>query len=108
MYSEIVAQDLFNMLAAPQAPVLVDVRNLDEVLRGVIKDAIHIPLAALPAQYESLPKTEHIVFYCHSGIRSAHAADFLSSRGYKNISHLKGGIIAWGNAGYTFAPKTEG
>lgn len=108
MYSEIVAKDLFDLLKTSPAPILVDVRNLDEVLRGIIKDAVHIPLAALPAQYESLAKTEHIVFYCHSGIRSAHAADFMVNKGYKNVSHLKGGIIAWGNAGYTFAPKTEG
>ena len=108
MYSEIVAKDLSDMLAASKPPILVDVRNFDEVIRGVIKGATHIPLAALPAQYEALAKTEHIVFYCHSGIRSAHAADFLSNKGYKNVSHLKGGIIAWGNAGYTFSPKTEG
>ncbi len=103
-YSEIEAKDLFNMMAA-QPLLLVDVRNDDEVAHGIIPSAVHIPLAMLPVQYEPLAKIENIVFYCHSGVRSAHAAAFASSKGCKNVSNLIGGVLAWNKAGYPFVPK---
>ena len=106
-YNEIQAKELFDMMAS-QPLLLVDVRNDDEVARGIISSAVHIPLAMLPVQYEPLTKVENIVFYCHSGVRSAHAAEFASSKGCKNVYNLTGGILAWGKAGYTFVPKNEG
>lgn len=106
-YNEIEAGDLFKMMAA-QPLLLVDVRNDDEVARGIIKGAVHIPLALLPVQYEALTKIENIVFYCHSGVRSAHAAAFASSKGCKNVYNLTGGILAWGRAGFPFIAKDEG
>ena len=106
-FSEIQANDLFNTMASKPI-VLIDVRNNDEVARGVIEGAIHIPLALLPLKYESLPKSENIVFYCHSGIRSAHAAAFASSKGSKNVYNLAGGVLAWAKAGYQFSTLDEG
>ena len=106
-FSEIQANDLFNTMVT-EPMLLVDVRNDDEVARGVIEGAIHIPLALLPLKYESLPKSENIVFYCHSGIRSAHAAAFASSKGSKNVYNLAGGVLAWAKAGYPFVAKDEG
>jgi rhodanese-related sulfurtransferase len=84
--------------------LLVDVRNDDEVARGIIAGAIHIQLATLPLAYEKLAKAESVVFYCHSGIRSAHAADFAASKGIKSVN-LIGGVVAWVKAGNTLSPK---
>ncbi len=106
-YSEIEVKDLFEMMAT-QPLLLVDVRNDDEVARGIIPGAVHIPLSMLPVQYESLTKMENIVFYCHSGVRSAHAAAFASSKGCKNVYNLIGGVLAWAKAGHAFVPKDEG
>lgn len=92
-YNEIDAHDLSAMLTT-QTLLLVDVRNDDEVARGVIQNAIHIPLAMLPVEYESLSKAENIVFYCHSGVRSAHAAAFAASKGCKRVYNLAGGVLA--------------
>ncbi len=103
-YSEIEANDLLSMMAT-QPLVLVDVRNDDEVLRGIIAGAIHIPLAMLPAQYEPLTKADTVVFYCHSGIRSAHAAAFAASKGCKNVYNLVGGVLAWSRAGHALIAK---
>ena len=99
IYHEIEAKDLFNLMAE-QPLLLVDVRNDDEVARGIIPGAIHVPLAMLPVQYEPLTKVETVVFYCHGGVRSAHAAAFITSKGCKNVYNLVGGILAWGKAGY--------
>lgn len=106
-YSDIEANDLLNMMAN-QSLLLVDVRNDDEVMRGVIPSAIHIPLVMLPVRIEPLTKVENIVFYCHSGIRSAHAAAFACSKGCKNVYNLSGGILAWGKAGHPFEQIDEG
>ncbi len=104
-YQNIEAETLHTMLA--NKPLLVDVRNDEEVARGIIEGAIHIPLAMLPAQYEQISKAESIVFYCHSGIRSAHAAAFASSMGCKHAYNLSGGILAWGRAGYPFVTQSK-
>ncbi len=105
-YSEITAHDLSIMLTA-QPLLLIDVRNDDEVARGVIQGAAHIPLAMLPVQYESLTKVDNIVFYCHSGVRSAHAAAFAANKGCKNVYNLAGGVLAWSRAGLPFAQYTN-
>ena len=103
-YQEIQPSDLHAMLSSSSL-LLVDVRNDDEVARGIIEGAIHIPLALLPLQYESLNKADNVVFYCHSGIRSAHAAAFAASKGCKNAYNLSGGVLAWARAGYPFVSK---
>ena len=48
-YSEIEASDLFELVTKPKV-LLVDVRNDDEVARGIIPGAIHIQLSMLPLQ----------------------------------------------------------
>ena len=103
-YSEIEAADLFNLVTKPKV-LLVDVRNDEEVARGVIPGAVHIQLAMLPIQYEKLMNANTVVFYCHSGIRSAHAADFAVNKGVKDVFNLVGGVLAWGKAGYDLSKK---
>jgi rhodanese-related sulfurtransferase len=94
------ASELFNLINLPKV-LLVDVRNPEEVARGMIPGAVHIQLSMLPLQYEKLMNANTVVFYCHSGIRSAHAADFAMSKGINNVHNLAGGILAWTKAGYT-------
>ena len=103
-YTEIEAKDLFDYVLKPKV-LLVDVRNDDEVARGVIPGAMHIQLSMLPVQYEKLLNANSVVFYCHSGVRSAHAADFAVSKGVKDVFNLVGGVVAWGKAGYLLTQK---
>lgn len=103
-YKEIEAYDLQSMLATSKV-MLVDVRNDDEVARGIIPGATHMPLAMLPVKHESLSGEEALVFYCHSGMRSAQAAAFIATKGRTNVYNLRGGVLAWGKAGYAFGPK---
>jgi rhodanese-related sulfurtransferase len=103
-YSEIEASDLFDLITKPKV-LLVDVRNDDEVAHGVIPGAMHIKLAMLPLQYDKLMNANTVVFYCHSGVRSAHAADFAVNKGVKDVFNLVGGVIAWGKAGYALSKK---
>ena len=103
-YNEIEASELFEMMAK-QKLLLVDVRNDDEVARGIIPGALHIPLAMIPVKSESLNGEEALVLYCHSGIRSAQAAAFIANKGRSKIYNLRGGVLAWGKAGYPFGPR---
>jgi rhodanese-related sulfurtransferase len=103
-YKEIEAGDLSSMMAENNI-LLVDVRNDDEVARGIIPGAAHLPLALLPVKHDSLNGDEALVFYCHSGIRSAQAAAFVASKGRTNVFNLRGGVLAWGKAGFTFDQK---
>ncbi|MEO1947655.1 MAG: rhodanese-like domain-containing protein [Methylophilaceae bacterium] len=104
-YTEVEVSELSNTLAKNNV-LLVDVRNDDEVARGVIEGAIHIQLSLLPLEYEKLTNADAVVFYCHSGIRSAHAADFAASKGIKSVYNLAGGVLAWAQAGYSLSHST--
>lgn len=81
--------------------VILDVRKADEFAEGHIKGAILID------QFQSdfveqaqakLPIDKTIAIYCRSGRRSSNAAGKLTDVGYMCVN-LKGGIIAWKDAG---------
>lgn len=82
---------------------LVDVRNSDEVARGVIPGAIHIALHLLPMRWNELRDDIPIVFYCHSGVRSAQACEYMARQHYSQLYNLQGGVLAWARAGLAFA-----
>ena len=75
--------------------VLVDVRTEQEVSRGVIPGARHIPLHLLPVRFEEIDRACAVVFYCQSGARSAQASAFLSGKGWQEVHNLAGGMNAW-------------
>src|SRR5258708_35674727 len=87
-----------------QKPVLIDVREQDEVEQGVIPGAIHIPRGYLESRVEQyIPDyNTPIVAYCAGGARSAFAAETLQQMGFTNVTSLKGGFGAWKDAGFKF------
>lgn len=105
-YKEIGATELHTQMASSKM-VLIDVRSDEEAAKGMIKGALHMPLALLPVKVEELTAGDTpLVFYCHSGIRSAQASAFISDKGRSNVSNLRGGILAWGAAGYPLLPQS--
>jgi len=85
--------------------MLVDVRTDEEAARGIIHGAIHIPLHLIPLRTQELEGEIPLVFYCHSGVRSAQASSFMASQGRVNVFNLRGGVLGWGVAGYALEPK---
>lgn len=81
--------------------LLVDVREPDEHLQGVIPGAVLIPRGLLEGKIESVAPdpNAHIVLYCQGGHRSALAASSLVAMGYGHVRSLAGGIAAWRTAG---------
>ncbi len=75
--------------------VLVDVREPFEYEICNIANAKLIPLGELPARVSELDSAEEIVLHCKSGVRSAKALRVLQEAGFRKLSNLQGGILAW-------------
>src|SRR6476660_5858653 len=89
------------LLDAPERPLVVDVRELDEWTEGRIPGAIHIPRGFLESRIEqAAPDRAHPIFlYCAAGNRSAFAAKSLEELGYEHVSSLAGGYTDWKRSG---------
>jgi adenylyltransferase/sulfurtransferase len=74
--------------------VLLDVREPMEFRINRIEGAVLIPLRDLPERVSQLDQTRDYVVYCHHGIRSVRAVEFLRSAGFR-ARNLAGGITAW-------------
>ena len=98
-YQDIEAAGLHALLDTQQI-YLIDVRNDDEVARGVIPGATYITLSSIPSVNFSQLENQTVVFYCHAGVRSAQAAAFVADQIDANIYNLRGGVLAWANAGF--------
>lgn len=90
------------------SPVLVDIREPGEAGRdGAIPGALPAPRGMLefyadPASAYHLPQLDpaaEVILYCASGGRSALATTALETLGYRDVSHLDGGIKAWKEQG---------
>ncbi len=71
---------------------VIDVREADEVARGMIPGALHIPLAQLLADPSAI--TGPVVIVCQTAVRSRRAAEALRDAGVE-ASILAGGMEAW-------------
>lgn len=91
----------FAELIADSSVVILDVRTDAEFAEGHIQGAILIDQNQsdfVEKAKAALPIDKRIAIYCRSGRRSANAAGKLGDIGYKCVN-LKGGIIAWKEAG---------
>ncbi len=77
--------------------LIVDVRQPEEYVRRHIPGANLMPIRELVSNLSELPSDKDLVFYCHSGGRSAAAATLAMEEevSAKNIYDLEGGIMAW-------------
>ncbi|MBS4191265.1 rhodanese-like domain-containing protein [Bacillus sp. FJAT-49705] len=74
---------------------LIDVREPNEFEAGHILGARNIPLSQMKVRLKELRPDKPVYLYCQSGMRSGRAAQFLYRKGYKDLSHLKGGFKKW-------------
>jgi len=80
--------------AAPQRPVLLDVRNLNEFETSHVRGALHIPVDELRFRLDEVPKDRPIAVHCRSGFRSHLALRILKENGWTNIRNITGGYVA--------------
>jgi len=101
--NELDVGDLTRQMDSGDSVVLIDIRSPQEVAQASIPGSIHIPMHSLPARLDEIPDDSRVVLYCRSGARSAQACAFLAAQGKDNVFNLRGGIIAWAQAGRAVA-----
>jgi adenylyltransferase/sulfurtransferase len=91
---EIQPEELKRRLDAGEDILVLDVREPHEYricnLHGCL-----IPLGELSSRFHELDSSREIVAHCRSGIRSAHAVEFLRNNGFARVTNLAGGITRW-------------
>jgi adenylyltransferase/sulfurtransferase len=92
---DIDALQLADLLAQPNVPLLLDVREPHELEISWLDNAINIPLGTLAARLSELDSAREMVVFCKGGTRSARALELLVSAGFKKVKNLRGGINAW-------------
>ncbi|PYR23262.1 MAG: molybdenum cofactor biosynthesis protein MoeB [Acidobacteria bacterium] len=93
--TEITSVELKQRLDRGDALRIVDVREPNEYQINRIPGSVLIPLGDVPKRQNELDPNDEIVVHCKMGTRSAKAADFLRSVGFKRVLNLKGGILDW-------------
>lgn len=102
---EITATELKEKLDKKEDIQVIDVREAHE--RDVASiGGDHIPMGTVPQNVDKIDKDKEVVVYCRSGNRSGQVIRFLeSNHGFKNLSNLKGGILAWSDEVDSSLPK---
>ena len=97
--------DLYALINAGAAPVIIDVRSLTarELEPRWIPGALHVPLPEVARRMKELPRDREIILYCTcpSEASAARVAKILMNHGFKKVRPLLGGLDAWVAAGYT-------
>jgi len=91
---EIDNQKIAKWIKEGKAFNFLDVRR-DEEREASNLGGLHIPLNQLEARHNEIPRDKlPLIVYCHHGVRSLYATQFLKFHGHDALS-LRGGIDAW-------------
>ncbi len=93
----------WNKLISDENVVVVDTRNTYETGVGKFTGSIdpktknfrEFPFWADQFATNKLNKNKKIAMYCTGGIRCEKASSYLKEKGFKNVFHLKGGILKY-------------
>ena len=90
---EILPADFLKLAAkTPDDVLIIDVRNPDEVGKGMIKGAKNIPVDAIPDRLAEIPKDKEVVIQCNTGVRAEMGYNLLKDKGYTKIRYLNATI----------------
>jgi len=94
---EITPEDLKAKLDGGEPVHLLDVREEQELAICALDGAEHIPMMSLflGLKKTAAPQDAEVVVFCHTGVRSLEAAQFLKLQGFENVKSMAGGIDAW-------------
>lgn len=67
----------------PSDKFILDVRDEDEAMQGMLKGAKNIPTQEVPGRLTELPKDKEIITHCTTGVRAEMAYHILKEAGYK-------------------------
>ena len=92
---EVTPQELSARMRRGDTLEVIDVREPYEWRIARIEGSRLIPLGRIGSSVSELPRDREIVLYCHHGVRSRAAAEFLANQGFEGIWNLTGGIDRW-------------
>ena len=87
----------------PEAPLVIDVRQLSEFESGHVPGALAIGAGDLSDRLDQLPRDRPIATICASGYRSSVAASLLRASGFTRVAWVPGGVPTWEAAGHPVA-----
>src|SRR5207247_3234817 len=101
LVAEVSPEQVKARLDKGEHPVVLDVREKEEVRQGYVPGAISLPRGFLEMRVaEAVPdKNPPIVACCAGGTRSLLAGRILKELGYTNVTSMRGGFTAWKNQG---------
>jgi len=93
---EISAEETKKLLDSSESFTLLDVREPWEVETARIAGSRLIPMGDIPSRaHQELDPEEHIIVYCHHGVRSLNVVAWLRQQGFEATQSMQGGIDAW-------------
>ena len=95
---ELEPQEVFEQLQAGDA-VLVDVREEHEFQAEHVDGALLHPMSEFDAANWQGVEGKKVILSCKGGVRSASVAADLIALGHGPVTHMRGGLIAWKEAG---------
>jgi rhodanese-related sulfurtransferase len=102
--ARITVTDLYELIEAGAAPVVIDVRS--PTARALeprfIPGALKVSVPEIAQALKELPRDREIILYCTcpSEASAAQVAKILMNHGFKRVRPLEGGLDAWIKAGY--------
>jgi rhodanese-related sulfurtransferase len=94
-FRDLTPEQLRDLIAQGRTPRLIDVRDPEEFALGHLPGAEWLPPAEIAEWSRELDPNQEILIYCHHGVRSLHAVMYLTTRGFKHMMHLRGGLDAY-------------
>jgi sulfur-carrier protein adenylyltransferase/sulfurtransferase len=93
--TEITPRQLADRIQRGDIPRIIDVREPHEHAFAKIPYAELVPLGKLGTVVPTLDPEAELILHCHSGSRSAWAANQLRALGFSRVRNLTGGISRW-------------
>ena len=105
--TEISVHDLNALLQGDDAPLVIDIREPDELQGGLIPGATACPRGFLEPRIESIQpdRSAPIAVVCAGGTRSALSVHALQQLGYKAVTSVAGGVGGWSRAGFALEQR---
>lgn len=67
----------------PAGKLILDVRDEDEAMQGMLKGALNIPGGDIKDRLKDIPRDREIITHCVTGVRAEMAYNILKDAGYK-------------------------
>ncbi len=82
--------------------VILDTRTPREYENGHLENSVFLNYSSptYKQEIEKLDRTKKYLIYCHSGGRSKTTLNMMKEMGFSEAYNMKGGIVAWSQAGY--------